>query len=122
MAPTSRTRRSPPLAEPVLALLDLLGHRWALRVLWELRRESLSFRALQARCGGVSPTVLNTRLAELRAAGIVDLALGHGYGLSGSGRTLLDGLAPLRGWATRWMGRARPAKTTRTRGKTKRRS
>jgi hypothetical protein len=32
---------------PVMALLDLLGRRWALRTIWELREDSLSFRALQ---------------------------------------------------------------------------
>lgn len=122
MAPTPRTRRPPRLAEPVLTLLDLLGRRWALRVLWELRGESLSFRALQARCGGVSPTVLNTRLAELRAAGIVDLTLGRGYGLSGGGVTLLAELRPLQGWATRWARRARPAKAAKARAKVRRRS
>ena len=54
-----------------MAALDLLGRRWALRVLWELRSGPLTFRALQEACDGVSPTVLNARLAELREAGIL---------------------------------------------------
>ena len=54
-----------------MALLDLLGRRWALRILWELRDEPLRFRELQQACDGLSPSVLNTRLGELREAGIV---------------------------------------------------
>ncbi len=50
-----------------MALLDLLGRRWALRVVWELRDGPLVFRALQERCAGMSSSVLNQRLRELRA-------------------------------------------------------
>src|SRR4051794_41984375 len=56
---------------PIMALLDLLGRRWALRVLWELREEPApTFPDLQARCGGVSSSVLPDRLRELAEAGI----------------------------------------------------
>ena len=54
-----------------MAVLDLLGRRWALRAIWEQRDGPLAFRALQQRCGGVSSSVLNQRLAELREAGAV---------------------------------------------------
>ena len=48
------------------------GRRWALRVIWELRPEAGStFRALQEACGGMSPTVLNERLRELRESGLL---------------------------------------------------
>src|ERR1700761_5051140 len=57
---------------PIMALLDLLGRRWALRVIWELRDGPLSFRELQTRGGAISSSVLNDRLAELREAGIVE--------------------------------------------------
>jgi DNA-binding HxlR family transcriptional regulator len=90
-----------------MALLDLLGRRWALRVLWELRSgESLTFRELQARCAEVSSSVLNDRLRELREAGIVTAEPGRGYTLTGEGRRLIDDLAPLDGWAKRWARRA----------------
>jgi DNA-binding HxlR family transcriptional regulator len=85
---------------PIMALLDLLGRRWALRVLWELRDGALTFRELQARCGGMSPSVLNERLAELREAGIVEDA--DGYALTTEGARLLKALAPLQRWAERW--------------------
>lgn len=86
---------------PIMALLDLLGRRWALRILWELRAQALNFRALQAACGDISPTVLNTRLAELREAGIV-AAGDHGYGLTAEGGDLLAALMPLNQWAEDW--------------------
>ncbi|HXO07042.1 MAG TPA: helix-turn-helix domain-containing protein [Solirubrobacteraceae bacterium] len=86
-----------------MAVLDLLGRRWALRVLWELRDEQpLTFRELQARCGGISSSVLNDRLRELREAAIVATDPATGYHLSGDGRELLEALAPLDDWAKRW--------------------
>ncbi|MGZ4272781.1 MAG: winged helix-turn-helix transcriptional regulator [Solirubrobacteraceae bacterium] len=89
-----------------MALLDLLGRRWALRVLWELRTgESLTFRQLQARCSEVSSSVLNDRLRELRGAGIVLAERGRGYALTPEGARLLEDLAPLDEWATRWAQR-----------------
>ena len=92
---------------PIMALLDLLGRRWSLRVLWELRGgESLTFRELQARCAEVSSSVLNDRLRELREAGIVTATPGEGYSLTREGAQLIDDLAPLDGWAKRWARRA----------------
>ena len=91
---------------PIMALLDLLGRRWALRILWELRRERLGFTELQARCDAMSPSVLQQRLTDLQAAGIVDCHDAGGYVLSVDGRTLLAALAPLDDWAKRWAKRA----------------
>lgn len=92
---------------PVMALLDLLGRRWALRVLWELRDDSSpSFRELQARCGDISSSVLNDRLHELREAGIVDGEQAGGYRLSREGHELLEALAPMDAWAKRWARRS----------------
>jgi len=89
-----------------MALLDLLGRRWTLRVIWELRAEQLTFRELQARCGALSSSVLNERLAELRAADIVESGPG-GYQLTTEGRRLLDIYPPVQAWAQRWARRAR---------------
>jgi len=89
-----------------MALLDLLGRRWALRILWELRDgASLRFRPLQARCGGISSSVLNDRLRELREARIVEVGDGDGYSLTPDGRELLQILAPLDRWAKGWAER-----------------
>ena len=93
---------------PIMAVLDLLGRRWALRLVWELRGGALTFRVLQDACEGLSPTVLNTRLRELREAGIVDKTE-SGYALSRQGARLCKALAPLDAWARGW-ARATPAK------------
>jgi len=57
---------------PIMVLLDLLGRRWTLRIVWDLRDEPRRFRDLQASIGA-SPTIINTRLAELREARLVEL-------------------------------------------------
>jgi DNA-binding HxlR family transcriptional regulator len=98
-----------------MALLDLLGRRWALRVLWELRGGSTpTFRELQASCGDISSSVLSDRLRELREAGIVDAEAGGGYRLTPEGDSLLRALEPLDEWAKRWAQRASRASTPRT--------
>ena len=91
---------------PIMALLDLLGRRWALRVIWELREQPLAFRALQERCAGMSSSVLNQRLRELRAAEVVE-AGPDGYRLTDEGRLLLAAYPPLDAWAERWATRTR---------------
>jgi DNA-binding HxlR family transcriptional regulator len=89
-----------------MALLDLLGRRWALRILWELRDEDpATFRELQARCGDISSSVLNDRLRELRDAGIVTAAPAAGYQLNSDGVELLRALEPIDAWAKQWAKR-----------------
>jgi DNA-binding HxlR family transcriptional regulator len=95
-----------------MALLDLLGRRWALRVLWELRDgDALTFRDLQARCNDLSSSVLNDRLRELRDAHIVAAGPSGGYRLTDSGQRLLRALEPLDAWAKDWA--TRTARTAR---------
>jgi len=98
-----------------MALLDLLGRRWALRILWELRSSPVpTFRELQSTCGNVSSSVLAQRLRELSTAGIVTRS-SAGYEVTPDGRALLRLLAPLDRWAETWAGRAQiqavPTKT-----------
>jgi DNA-binding HxlR family transcriptional regulator len=71
-------------------------------VLWELREERLGFRALQARCEGMSSSVLRDRLGELEGAGLVEADEARRYSLSPHGRGLLEALAPLSSWAEQW--------------------
>lgn len=85
-----------------MALLDLLGRRWVLRILWELREHRLTFRGLREACDDVSPAVLNLRLHELRDGGFIELADGEGYGLSALGVELLERFTPIVDWAERW--------------------
>lgn len=86
---------------PIMVLLDLLGRRWVLRLVWELRTEPKRFRALQEAVGA-SPTIVNERLKELRAAKLVELDEGSGYRLTPLGRELLDLFLPLHGWSEKW--------------------
>ncbi|MBD9667795.1 MULTISPECIES: winged helix-turn-helix transcriptional regulator [Variovorax] len=85
---------------PIMVALDLLGRRTALRVLWELREGSLTFRALQDACE-TNTRLLNTRLTELREVDLVEHAEG-GYRLTDEGRRLAKALKPLSAWADQW--------------------
>ncbi len=98
--PGSRVRGSIS-GRPVMALFDLLGRRWSLRILFELRDGAQNFRALQASVETISPSILNTRLKELREAMLLE-AGPDGYVLTGPGRALLERLLPVAAWASEW--------------------
>ena len=82
-----------------MVLLDLLGRRWTLRVLWELRDEKRTFGQLQS--GEISTSVLSQRLKELVEAGIVERTE-NAYALTPLGRELVALLLPLNEWAAKW--------------------
>jgi DNA-binding HxlR family transcriptional regulator len=88
----------------MLALLELLGRRWALRILWELRQEPASFQALQARCDSMSTSVLSQRLGELREAGLVEKDQAGSYRLTEPGTELLARLDGMDEWTQQWGG------------------
>jgi DNA-binding HxlR family transcriptional regulator len=85
-----------------MAALDLFGRRWVLRIVWELRAEPLGFRALQQRCDGMSSSVLQQRLDELRQALLVDRDEQGAYQLTDLGRAAAAELLGLTRWARRW--------------------
>jgi len=86
-----------------MVALDLLGRRWALRVLWFLRDgEKKTSRMIQSACEISSPNVLTSRLKDLREAGIVKLESGGGYRVTSEGEALLKALGPLAEWADQW--------------------
>ena len=85
-------------SKPVDNALDLLGRRWALRLVWELRRSTLAFSELRGRTG-ISPSVLSARLGELIDAGVLERDGGRRYRLSGRGRELARILLELNRWA-----------------------
>lgn len=91
---------------PIMVALDLLGRRGSLRLIWELRERSMTFRALQD-AAQTNPALLNTRLRELRAAGLVEHS-GDGYRLTGIGQELLRAIQPLSEWARKWGTLQRP--------------
>ena len=92
---------------PIMALLDLLGRRWTLRIIWELREDrALTSRALRTACDDASPTIMQARLSELREAGFVELMQGDGYRLTALGNELSANFQPLHRFAERWSKRA----------------
>jgi DNA-binding HxlR family transcriptional regulator len=103
-----RRARGSRSGRPIMVLLDLLGRRMTLRILWELSMAPgpLTFRALQM-AAGTNPSVLNSRLGELRRARLVEHGDG-GYRLSTTGRSLLALILPLHAWAERWAADVKP--------------
>lgn len=91
---------------PIMALLDLLGRRWVLRIVWEMRDTPRRFRELQESIGA-SPTIVNARLADLREAGLVELDPAAGYRLTALGQELLLLFLPLHVWSEKWAKRLR---------------
>ncbi len=86
---------------PIMVLLDMLGKRWTLRIMWELRDHPLTFRDLQKQCGDISPTTLNNRLRELRDLQILDHGSG-GYGYTALGAELGTQMTILDIWSNKW--------------------
>jgi DNA-binding HxlR family transcriptional regulator len=91
----------------MLALLELLGRRWALRILWELRQAPATFQALQLRCDSMSTSVLAQRLAELREAQLVEKDAAGAYLLTEPGSRLLARLDGMDEWTQEWGRRLR---------------
>jgi DNA-binding HxlR family transcriptional regulator len=92
----------PGAPRPTLALLDLLGRRWSLRILWELREGPLHFNQLQAHCDEMSRSVLSQRLSELREASLIEVAGDASYRLTDQGASLLARMRFFDDWATEW--------------------
>lgn len=90
---------------PLMAALDLLGRRWALRLLWELRDGPLGARAVRDRCDGMSSSVLYERLGELTSAGLITKDKAGAYTLTPLGTELSAALQPLDKWAQDWARR-----------------
>lgn len=84
-----------------MAALDLLGRRWALRIIWELRDGPVGARALRERCDDMSSSVLYDRLRDLAEAGIVERT-DDGYRLTALGADLIQAIVPLIEWAQDW--------------------
>jgi DNA-binding HxlR family transcriptional regulator len=97
-----RAVRGSRTGRPIMVLLDLLGRRWTLRILWELREQPLTSRALRTACDQASPTVLQARLTDLRQAALVELVAAGGYQLTAMGRELNETFLPLHRFAERW--------------------
>lgn len=89
-------------SRPIMQLIDLLGKKWIMRILWEMNAGPCTFRELQDRCGGISPTVINSRLKDLMASNLIDKDNPSGYQLTGPGKELMNLFTPLNEWAEQW--------------------
>ena len=84
-------------------LLELLESRYAMRVLWALRDgHPQTFRLLQDSIGKITPNTLNTRIKELRAAGLMSHGT-DGYTVTALGAELLKRLNDLQAFAGKWV-------------------
>ncbi len=97
-----RPVRGSATGRPLMAAMDLLGRRWTLRILWELRDKPLGARALRNRCDQMSTSVLYERLDELTAAGLLARDQAGAYLLTDLGTALRPALESLDSWARRW--------------------
>ena len=83
-------------------LLELLESRYALRVMWALKDgHPQTFRLLQDSIGSITPNTLNTRIKDLRAAGLMGHG-GGGYTVTALGADLLKRLNDLQAFAGKW--------------------
>lgn len=92
-----------------MAVFDLLGKRWAMGIIWNLSRGPATFRSLQSACESISPSILNTRIKDLREAGLIDRSL-DGYQLTDMGKELFSLLKPFGEWSIRWAKMINPEK------------
>ncbi|WP_198654629.1 MULTISPECIES: winged helix-turn-helix transcriptional regulator [Nocardia] len=97
--------RADPADEPVLAVMELLGQRWMMRVLWELEPAPLGFLELRRRMGQCSSSVLSVRLHNLQAAGLIVKTPGKVYELTAAGTELTAAMRPLWTWSRSWAAR-----------------
>jgi DNA-binding HxlR family transcriptional regulator len=83
-------------------LLTLLEARYAMRVIWALKDgHAQTFRLLQDSVGGITPNTLNTRIKELREAGLLT-HVQEGYCLTQVGFELARRLGDLPAFAAKW--------------------
>ncbi|MFB0979740.1 MAG: helix-turn-helix domain-containing protein [Alteromonadaceae bacterium] len=96
-----RQVRGSSTGKPIMALLDLLGRTWALGIVWQLNQGSATFRELQQRCEQISPSLLNTRLKELKVLQLVE-STPSGYQLTITGQAFFSIVSPLGEWSLLW--------------------
>ncbi len=97
---------------PLMAAFDLLGRRWAMGIVWQLSYGSATFRSLQNACGSISPSILNSRLKDLREAQLIERTT-EGYRLTEMGEALHRLLLPFGEWSIKWAQLITPEETSR---------
>ena len=86
---------------PIMALFDLMGRTWAMGVLWQMQNGPFTFRELQDKCESISPTILNSRIKDLRDADLAERTL-EGYRLTPRGEKLIAILQPFGDFSMEW--------------------
>lgn len=86
---------------PLFDLMELIGRRHALALIWALRQAPEPFGVLASILAAPEP-LLSQRLRELRATGLVEVDEAGSWRLTMHGRRLLDPLEQLAGFADRW--------------------
>lgn len=89
--------------------LDRVGDRWVLLIIRELLLDDRTFRELETALGGISPSLLTQRLAQLTVDGLVvrneapRRSKHVEYRLTEAGRSLEPVIVELIRWGSRWM-------------------
>ncbi|RDI54036.1 winged helix-turn-helix transcriptional regulator [Nocardia mexicana] len=99
MRSARRTGAARPADPPTYAVMDLLGQRWMLRVLWELEPGPLGFLELRRRMDNCSSSMLSLRLQHLQAAGLATKRPDKAHELTPAGRELAEALHPIWEWS-----------------------
>jgi DNA-binding HxlR family transcriptional regulator len=92
---------------PLSKAAQVLGEKWTLLIVRELVLGSTRFNQIQHAIPLISPTVLNTRLAELQEHGVIvrrriPEQKGYEYRLTECGRELVPLLLKMSEWGMRW--------------------
>lgn len=92
---------------PIAKAMEVLGERWTLLIVRELFLGAERFSELERGLPNISPTMLNRRLNELEACGILEKhriqnIRGHRYKLTKAGLELESVLNPLGQWGMKW--------------------
>jgi len=92
-----------PNPQALVKLLDLFESRYAMRVLWALQDgRARTFRTLQAEIPGITPNTLNTRIKELREAGLMTHDT-EGYVVTALGLEVTRRLSDIQPVASKWL-------------------
>ncbi len=86
---------------PVAKTAELLGEKWSLLIVRELLYGSTRFSEFQRAISGISPTMLNKRLKELEANGLIAKD-DHDYHLTAAGEDLAPLVRQFAIWGMRW--------------------
>ncbi|GGP86399.1 MULTISPECIES: winged helix-turn-helix transcriptional regulator [Shewanella] len=89
--------------------MRVLGGKWKASILWHLQDEPVRFNDLSRMLGGASKKMVDQRLKELEAQGLVtrhvinDRPIAVSYAITDLGRTALDILERLKEWADEYV-------------------